>query len=80
MPATRVAVGVATEVMDETGVVGAVDAVGAEGEVETKERNSTAFSFFFPYVFAEEMDMKDTPGEKEMVVNEFLLGTSVWWD
>lgn len=37
--------------MDETGVVGAVDAVGAEGEVETKEWNITVFSFFFPYVF-----------------------------
>ena len=47
--------------MDVIGVVGAVDVVGAEGEVEAKERNITAFSFFFPYVFAEEMDMKDTP-------------------
>lgn len=52
--------------MDETEVVGAVDAVGAEGEVETKEWNITVFSFFFPYVFfAEEMDMKDTPGERK---------------
>lgn len=34
--------------MDETGVVGAVDAVGAEGEVETKKWNNTAFSFLFP--------------------------------
>jgi len=55
---------VATEVMDVIGVVGAVDVVGAEGEVEAKERNITAFSFlfFFSLCFAEEMDMKDTPG------------------
>ena len=63
-PATRVAAGVATEVMDETGVVEAVDAVGAEGEVETKERNVTIFSFFFPYVFCRRNGYERYPGER----------------
>lgn len=76
-PATRVADAVAIEVMDVIGAVGvAVDAVGVEGEAAAKDENVTILPSF-PFSIEEKWIMRDTPGEKETVVNEFFFARNV---